>query len=253
MRTTVGAMSLRFHEISESRHRILNPFTDNKLQLLGRICAGDRPTHILDLCCGKAEMLCTWAVEHDVTGVGVDISEVFLTAARRRADDLEVSDRITLVHADAARYVTEAEQQFDVVSCVGATWIGDGLVGTLDLMRPRVKPDGLVVVGEPYWIEPLPAGVSVPAVADGEFESLVGTLDRVDAAGFEMVEMVLASADDWDRYVAAQWMNVDDWLRDNPGEAEAEDLSDWIRVARRSYLAIERRHLGWGVFVLRPR
>ena len=128
-------------------------------------------------------MLCTWAVEHDVTGVGVDISEVFFAAARRRADDLEVSDRITLVHADAARYVTEAEQQFDVVSCLGATWIGDGLVGTLGQMRPRVKPDGLVVVGEPYWIEPPPPGVSVPAVAGGDFESLVGTLDRVEAAG----------------------------------------------------------------------
>ena len=253
MRTTVGAMSLRFHEISESRHRILNPFTDAKLQLLGRICAGDRPTHILDLCCGKAEMLCTWAVAHDVTGVGVDISEVFLAAARQRADDLEVSDQVTLVHADAASYVVDAEKQFDVVSCLGATWIGNGLVGTLDLMRPRVKPDGLVVVGEPYWIEPPPLGTSVPDVADGEFESLAGTLDRVESAGFELVEMVLACADDWDRYVASQWMTVDEWLRDNPDEREAEDLSEWIRAARRSYLAVERRYLGWGAFVLRLR
>ena len=253
MRTTVGPMSLRFHEISESRHRILNPFTDGKLQLLGRICAGDRPTHILDLCCGKAEMLCTWAVEHDVTGVGVDISEVFLEAARLRADNLEVGDRVTLVHADAARYVVDTDQQFDVVSCLGATWIGNGLVGTLDLMRPRVKPGGLVVVGEPYWIEPLPPGTSVPDVADGEFESLLGTLDRVEAAGFELVEMVLACADDWDRYVAAQWRTVDDWLRDNPDDAEAGGLGEWIGAARRSYLAVERRHLGWGAFVLRSR
>jgi SAM-dependent methyltransferase len=246
-------MSLRFHEISESRHRILNPFTDAKLQLLGRICAGDRPTHILDLCCGKAEMLCTWAVEHDVTGVGVDISEVFLAAARQRADNLEVSDRVTLVHADAASYVVDTDKQFDVVSCVGATWIGNGLVGTLDLMRPRVKPDGLVVVGEPYWIEPPPPGVVVPSVADGDFESLVGTLDRAESAGFELVEMVLASADDWDRYIAAQWMTVDDWLSDNPERPEVAELSEWIRAARRSYLAVERRHLGWGVFVLRAR
>ena len=155
---TVPHMSLRFHEISESRHRILNPFTAEKLRLLGRICAGERPTRMLDLCCGKAEMLCTWAVEHDVSGIGVDISEVFLAAARLRADDLEVGDRITLVHADAAKYVVEIDTQFDIVSCVGATWIGGGLVGTLDLMRPRVKPRGLLIVGEPYWIDPLPAG-----------------------------------------------------------------------------------------------
>ena len=31
-------MSLRFHEISEKNHRILNPFTDEKLMLLGDVC-----------------------------------------------------------------------------------------------------------------------------------------------------------------------------------------------------------------------
>ena len=120
-------------------------------------------------------------------------------------------------------------------------------------MRPRVKSDGLVVVGEPYWIEPLPSGMSVPDVADGEFESLAGTLDRVESAGFELVETVLACADDWDRYVAAQWMTVNDWLSDNPEESDAGELREWIRAARRSYLGVERRYLGWGVFVLRPR
>jgi hypothetical protein len=79
-------MTLRFHEIAESRHRILNPFTAEKLSLLGRICVGERSVRVLDLCCGKAEMLCTWAVDHDVSGVGVDISDVFLEAAQAPAE-----------------------------------------------------------------------------------------------------------------------------------------------------------------------
>ena len=31
-------MSLRYHEIAEGNHRILNPFTEEKLMLLGQIC-----------------------------------------------------------------------------------------------------------------------------------------------------------------------------------------------------------------------
>jgi ubiquinone/menaquinone biosynthesis C-methylase UbiE len=77
-------VTLRFHEIAESRHRILNPFSADKLRLIGRICAGEGSPTILDLCCGKAEMLCTWAAEHGASGIGVDISEVFLAAARER-------------------------------------------------------------------------------------------------------------------------------------------------------------------------
>jgi SAM-dependent methyltransferase len=244
-------MPLRFHEIAESRHRILNPMSADKLSLIGRICTASRPTKILDLCCGKGELLCTWAAAHDVSGVGVDISEVFLAAARQRAPELDVGDKVTLVHADATTYVTEVAEQFDVVSCIGATWIGNGLVGTLELMRPRMKPGGLIAVGEPYLIDPLPAGVSVHGIGNEDWVSLAGTHQRFEEAGFDMVEMVLSNADDWDRYVAAQWSAVDEWLRQNPDDPDAGALDEWIRAGQRSYLSVDRRYLGWGVFVLR--
>ena len=231
---------------------MLNPFTVEKLRLLGQICVGDRPVSVLDLCCGKAEMLCTWAVDHDVTGVGVDISEVFLAAARERADELHVADRIELVHSEAAKYAGEIDSTFDIVSCIGATWIGGGLVGTLDLMRPRLASGGLVLVGEPYWVDALPPDLSVSGVEHAsEYASLTGTLDRIESAGFELVEMVLASSDDWDRYVAAQWMTVADWLVANPDDPDVAEIRQWIRDGQRSYLAADRRYFGWGVFVMR--
>ena len=81
-------MSLRFHEIAEGRHRILNPFTDAQLQLLGEICRVQAGTRQLDLCCGKGEMLCRWSAQFGLAGTGVDISPVFLQAARERAEGL---------------------------------------------------------------------------------------------------------------------------------------------------------------------
>ena len=66
-------MSLRFHEISEANHRILNPFTLEKLLLLGDICRLKPGTRQLDLACGKGEMLCQWARAYGILGTGVDI------------------------------------------------------------------------------------------------------------------------------------------------------------------------------------
>jgi len=43
-------MSLRQHEIAEASHRILNPFTEEKLLLLGEVCrlrAGQRQLDLL--------------------------------------------------------------------------------------------------------------------------------------------------------------------------------------------------------------
>lgn len=247
----LAGVSLWLHEISEADHRVLNPLTDAKLMLLGelsRVGPGDR---VLDLACGKGELLCRWAARFGCGGTGVDISEVFLPAARERARELGVADRVEFVLGDAAEHVP-GPRPYDVVSCVGATWIGGGLAGTLELMRRALAPGGLLVVGEPYWIDPPPPGAFAALdVAPDEFASLAGTLDRFEAAGVELVEQVLADGDSWDRYAAAQWWTLAEWLRAHPNDPRVPRVRDFLDGARRSYLEYGRRYLGWGVFLLR--
>jgi SAM-dependent methyltransferase len=246
-------MSLRLHEIAEANHRILNPFTEEKLMLLGEVCRLRHRMRQLDLCCGKAEMLCQWAKRWGITGVGVDISRVFLAAARARAAEMGVEDRLTFVEADAGRYAAEA-QAFDVVSCIGATWIGGGLVGTLRLMLPALKEGGLMLVGEPYWIDEPPqeayAGIGVKAQ---DYTSLIGTFDRFESVGLDLVEMVLADQDSWDRYEAAHWWTMHEWLRGNPDDPDAPGVRDMLARSYREYLTYTRRYLGWGVFALKAK
>jgi ubiquinone/menaquinone biosynthesis C-methylase UbiE len=195
-------MSLRFHEIAEANHHILDPFSHEKLMLLGEICHLQPGMSQLDLCCGKGEMLCQWAGKYAITGTGVDISTVFLEAAKARAYELNVSDKLNFVEADAAQYPQDYHE-YDLVSCIGATWIGNGVVGTLELMKPALKPGGLLLIGELYWIDMPPSeAYAVMGIAEDEFASLSGTLERFELAGVELVEIVLADADSWDRYVA---------------------------------------------------
>lgn len=244
-------MSLYLHEIAEANHRILNPFTEEKLMTVASACRLQAGMTVLDLACGKAEMLAQWALQHRITGVGVDISSVFIEAARARVAEMGMTDRIHLVEQDAATY--HADVQFDVVSCIGATWIGNGIVGTLRLMQKMVKPDGILLVGEPYWIDPpTPEALKAIDMNEEDYVSLEGTFDRISDAGFELVEMVLANQDTWDRYEASQWRTLDEWLRnhahDHPLAAEVRQM---LVRGRDTYIRYQRRYLGWGVFVLR--
>lgn len=239
---------LQLHEIGEAGHRILNPFTDDKLMLLGRVARVGPDSRILDLACGKGEMLCRWAVEYGSTGHGVDLSEVFLAAARERAVELGVDDRVGFEQGDAAAHGAEPAS-YDVVSCLGASWIGDGLAGTVALMLPALRPDGVLLMGEPYWTEPPPVGADL-GFAPTEFTSLAGTAQRLADAGVQLVEMVLADGDSWDRYVAAQWWTLDRWLRDHPEPGRPrEQVEEFLATSRRRHLEYQRRYLGWGVFV----
>jgi hypothetical protein len=246
-------MSLRFHEIAEQQHRILNPFTDAQLELLGDICQLHSGMHHLDLCCGKGEMLCRWSAQSGLTGVGVDISAVFLHAARQRAAALQCTERVTFVEADAGTYPIPAGA-FDIVSCIGATWIGGGLIGTLEKMRPGLRnQDSLLLVGEPYWIDAPPDEAYI-AIADDDrhlYTTLTGTLERIESLGLELVEMVLADHYGWDRYVAKQWMTVSNWLRTHADSPDAVEIRQLHERYRREYLTYTRRFFGWGVFVIR--
>ena len=109
-----------------------------------------------------------------------------------------------------------------------------------------------MLVGEPYWIEPPPeAAYEALGVRNEDFASLPGTLDRIESAGCDLVEMVLADGNSWDRYEAAQWWTIRQWLLEHPDDPDAEALRDFVEKGRRSYLDYGRRYLGWGVFVLR--
>lgn len=215
--------------IRESSHRICNPFTSEKLATLGQAISPSPGTRVLDLACGKGELLCTWAREHGVTGTGVDISTVFLKAARERAAELDVADQVDFVHADASAHV--AEDPVGIAACVGATWIGSGVAGTVELLRRSLLPGGMMLIGEPYWRREPQNRATVEGCHLARKDDLLPLpelIEQFGALGCDVVEMVLADQDSWDRYAAAQWLNIRHWLDANPDD----ELADEMRAVR---------------------
>ncbi|MBN9267160.1 MAG: class I SAM-dependent methyltransferase, partial [Hyphomicrobium sp.] len=139
----------RIFNISESAHRIHNPFTPEKLATLGAALRLESGTRVLDLGSGSGEMLCTWARDYGISGTGIDMSPLFTNQAKLRAEELGVADRVEFIHGNATGYV--ADEKVDVAACVGATWIGGGVVGTIELLAESLRTGGIILVGEPYW------------------------------------------------------------------------------------------------------
>jgi SAM-dependent methyltransferase len=244
----------RHFVIRERYHRIHNPFSPEKLDILGRALRLPSGTRALDLASGSGEMLCTWARDHGITGTGVDISGVFTEVARERAAELGVADRVEFVHDNASGYV--AAEPVDLAACVGATWIGDGLDGTVDLLQRSLRPGGLMLIGEPYWRMDPPDQTAVEAShasREDEFRSLPETVEHFGDLGYDVVEMVLADQDSWDRYRAAQWLTIRRWLDENPGDELAGEMREELRTGPAQYVRYQREYLGWGVFALMRR
>ena len=244
----------RIFTITESAHRIHNPFTPEKFAALGAALRLEPGTSLLDLGSGSGEMLCTWARDHRIVGTGIDLSPLFTEQARTRAKELGVADRVTFIHDDAAGYV--ADPKVDVAACVGATWIGGGVAGTLELLSRSLRPGGILLVGEPYWRQLPPTdevaqGCLAKTLSD--FLTLPELLGSFGLLGYDVVEMVLADQDGWDRYEAAKWLTMRRWLESNPDDEMAQEVRDRLTSEPVRHAAYTREYLGWGVFALMPR
>ncbi|MER5279077.1 methyltransferase domain-containing protein [Streptomyces sp. NPDC002809] len=244
----------RIFTIRESGHRIHNPLTAAKFAALGEALRLAPGTRVLDLASGSGEMLCTWARDHGVTGTGVDISTAFTEHARARAVELGVADRVEFVHGDASGHV--ADQPVDLAACVGATWIGNGVAGTTELLGRSLRPGGLMLVGEPYWLRTPPdeeTAMACHATGIADFLRLPDLIGQFQDLGYDVVEMMLADQDSWDRYVAAQWLSMRRWLDRNPDDELAPDVREELTTEPARYARSTREYLGWGVFALMKR
>jgi tRNA(1-methyladenosine) methyltransferase and related methyltransferases len=244
----------RIFNITESAHRIHNPITPEKLAVLGAAMRMEPGTRVLDLGSGSGEMLCTWARDHGITGTGIDMSHLYTEHAKHRALELGVADQVTFIHGDAAGYV--ADEKVDLAACVGATWIGGGVAGTIELLQRSLRTRGIILIGEPYWRQVPPTddvakGCLAGAISD--FLLLPELLASFGHLGYDVVEMVLADQDGWDRYEAAKWLTMRRWLEANPDDELAQEVRAQLTSEPERYAAYTREYLGWGVFALMPR
>ncbi|HAS0970476.1 TPA: class I SAM-dependent methyltransferase, partial [Enterobacter hormaechei] len=179
---------------------------------------------------------------------------LFTAQATRRAEELGVSERVHFIHNDAAGYV--ANEKCDVAACVGATWIAGGVAGTMDLLAKSLKPGRIMLIGEPYWRQvPATAEIAqacgISSIAD--FLTLPGLVASFDQQGYDLVEMVLADQEGWDRYEAAKWMTMRRWLEENPDDDFAQEVRAELTIAPERHVTYTREYFGWGVFALMAR
>ena len=239
-----------YYDAVHALHRYCNPISEpavRELESVHDLEPGDRE---LDIACGHATLLLEIAERIGPVGTGVDASPFALgraeAAKASRGEELDV----TLVHGRGETYVND--QPFDVAMCIGASWIWNGYAGTLRALRSFVRPGGLLVAGEPYWIqEPPDSYLEAESLRRDEFPSLAGYHAFAVKEGLSLVWMRASSQQEWDRYEMLQTASFDHFLRAHPDHPDIEAIRQRLMPSKAAYIDWGRDGLGFAIWVWR--
>jgi SAM-dependent methyltransferase len=239
----------KFFDITHRDHVVCNPLSLAKVDEVVGLLDLPAGAAVLDIACGKGELLVRLAERYGIRGVGVDLSpycirDLRVLAARRVPDaDLE------LLVMDGADYRADAAS-FDLACCVGASWTFGGHLGTLRALAAFVRPGGQVLVGEPHWRRPPePAYLAAAGFRADEFGTHATNLEIGATLGLTPTYALVSDEDDFDRYEALQWRAADRYARSNPDDPDVPELLERVARGRHEYLTWGRATVGWALYL----
>ncbi|MFI9816669.1 SAM-dependent methyltransferase [Saccharothrix variisporea] len=209
-----------------------------------------RGSTVVDYGCGWAELLLR-AVEHEPTarGVGVDGDEHAIERGRANARARGLSERVELHLGDVTTWDGPTA---DVAVSMGSSHAWGGTLQTLAALHERIRPGGLLLLGDGFWERP-PLEHIAEAFAGDALGSLDELVDAAMEAGFRLFNLTTASLDEWDGFESRWCLARERWLAEHPDHVEAAEVRRIVDEHRDLWLKGYRGSLGFAYLTLARR
>jgi SAM-dependent methyltransferase len=224
-------------------HEICNPMDPVSLEeILDRLAPADGE-RMIDVACGHGEFLLRAAERSAIEGVGLDLSPWVLARASGRARDRTLRGTVDWWLGDGN--ALDLEQQWDVVTCLGASWIWHGFSGTLRALAGRTHPGGRIAIGDLRTKTGL-ATEAVEAVI-GAGTKMTTEADQIGAirqAGLHPIHCYVSPEEAWAGYHRLVIESADTYQGPDPAVNARAMARAWQEEFER-----DRRILEWTVWI----
>ncbi|MFT7583099.1 MAG: ubiquinone/menaquinone biosynthesis C-methylase UbiE [Myxococcota bacterium] len=238
----------KYLAIASAELDIVSPVSSVRLDRLIDLLELPRGARVLDIGCGKGEMLIRICDRYGCTGVGIDQVPAFLASARSEAAGRVGRDRIEWLEMDVYDLEIEPET-YDVVVMMDVRPFGDYREG-LRKAWALVRSGGLVLLGERFWKgKPNYDLCNVMGVGEDYYLSHSENVSVAERESFTPLYIGAAARDEIDHYEGMQLLAIERFLRANPGDQNANAFRERARVWRDAYLNWGRKSLGFGLYL----
>ncbi|HBJ86111.1 MAG TPA: methyltransferase type 11 [Verrucomicrobiales bacterium] len=245
---------LRFSTIAHRDHVFCSPLSSAKADQLVDLLDLPKSGRVLDVGCGKADLLLRVMARYGVARVGVDPNGELVRAARASAEARGISGFVELHEARVADVALEPES-FDVALCIGSTHAYGKFDQALTALSHLVRPGGQVLIADGYWKrEPAAEYLAFLGAGLTDYCKHQGNESAGIAAGLVPLYSCVSNDDEWDHYEGLYCLSMERFVRDHPQDPDAGPFQERIRAWRDAYRRWGRDTLGFGYYLFcKPR
>jgi cyclopropane fatty-acyl-phospholipid synthase-like methyltransferase len=230
----------------------LAPLSEERASRLVSFLVEGDPSTVLDVGCGWAELLLrVLDAAPNARGVGLDLDEESIAAARANAVRRGLDHRVSFEARDAR----QAVGPFDGVTCIGASQIWGQSAeddqpldysSALTALRDLLHRGGRLVYGDGIWSRPPTPEATAPlAGRDDEYVTLGRLVELAEAHGFAVVAAHETTLDEWDTFESGFTAGYARWLAEHdPDDPDAAGVRERAARQHRGYFQGYRGILG---------
>ncbi len=244
----MSLLHTKFSAIAHSTHALLNPIGLHKVDRTIEMMQLGADARVVDIGCGKAEVLIRIGTRYGCEGLGVDLNPHFVEAARAAVNQRVPEARIRIVQSEGAD--AAGTEPWDLAVAMGCRPFGDTYAATLNGLRQLVRPGGLLLVGEGHWTTK--PNAEVLSFLDCRAEDQVSHANNILAgvqAGLTPLYACVASEDEWDHYEWRYKAAMERYCDANPEDPDTPVMRERIRGWNDAAQRLLRGVLGFGLYL----
>ncbi len=240
---------LKFTTIAHQGHTFFSPLSSAKADRLVALLQPALQRPVLDIGCGRAELLIRTCEHYGVNGIGVDINQAFLDQAAATAAKRLEPGQLLLVNQPMAEYPVPPLSLGGVI-CMGSLHAYGDYAATLERCKAMVVGGGFVLIGEGYWKQPpAPEYLKFLGASPADYGSHADTMALGESLGLLPLYSTTSNDDEWDHYEGLYSTAIERYVAAHPHDPDAPAMRERIRAWRTMYLQHGRACLGFGFYL----
>jgi len=237
----------RYSTIAHRDHRFCSPFSRERIDAWIEALAAPPDPRVIDVGCGKGQMLISVLERWGGSGIGIDANPVYVEQGRARGAHLGAALELRAESYDAA---SVPDGSFDVALCVGSTHAIGTYVDALRELARVVRPGGLIAAGSGYWRRsPDPEYLRVLGAEPDELLDHAGNVRAGEMLGLRPRFAITSMEQEWDAYEGLYASSIETFAAEHPEDPDCVEMLDRIAKWRDAYRRWGRTTLGFGLYV----